>query len=338
MSTPTDLPLDELRALQARAYGRDADIHSDPAALARLHELEAMASAARAGSTAPAADAAPVLEAATRVETAAGDAPADIGAADGASRAGAPRAAVRQPPLPGEDGAGTDAAAGAHRATTASAEPAPGSDPPAPMAGAATPPGAVAGAGMRRGVSEAADADAGPAATDPGGDDAPTSDMSADAPVRPWWRRIPVLWAASVVAALLIGAGLSTWIQNIEEGGVAVLSEDAEAEWPDESFGVRPSGGRVFDDFHGLRVLSLRQSVVPGSSQTCLYILTPPDGFGAGSCAAGSYPASASLEVVQSSPDELRERFPLGTSLQFVLEGPNVRVYAREPSIVEPTP
>jgi hypothetical protein len=162
--------------------------------------------------------------------------------------------------------------------------------------------------------------------------------MSADAPVRPWWRRIPVLWAASVVAALLIGAGLSTWIQNIEEGGVAVLSEDAEAEWPDESFGVRPSGGRVFDDFHGLRVLSLRQSVVPGSSQTCLYILTPPDGFGAGSCAAGSYPASASLEVVQSSPDELRERFPLGTSLQFVLEGPNVRVYAREPSIVEPTP
>ena len=36
----TDQPDDELRALRERAYGRHADIHDDPAAMARLRELE----------------------------------------------------------------------------------------------------------------------------------------------------------------------------------------------------------------------------------------------------------------------------------------------------------
>lgn len=51
---------DELRMLRERAYGPSADIHDDPQALARLHELEAAeALAARAGAeTANAQDAA----------------------------------------------------------------------------------------------------------------------------------------------------------------------------------------------------------------------------------------------------------------------------------------
>jgi hypothetical protein len=219
------------------------------------------------------------------------------------------------------------------------------------MAGAAMTPGAgnrddvaegaAAGAGVPAAGSAAGVAGSGAAsaADSPvAGVDAPPSDASADAPTRPWWRRLPVLWAASVVAALIIGAGLSLWIQNLEAGRVAVLSEDSGAEWPDTFFGARPADARVFEDFHGLIVLSLSQSVAQGSAQTCLYILTPPDGFGAGSCAARSYPASASMEVVRSSPEALRDRFPLGTSLQFVLEGSTVQVYAREPSIVEQTP
>ncbi len=47
---------------------------------------------------------------------------------------------------------------------------------------------------------------------------------------------------------------------------------------------------------------------------------------------------TASLEVGPDSPDELIDRFPRGTALQFVLEGSSVQVYAREPSLVEPTP
>ncbi|HEY9307204.1 MAG TPA: hypothetical protein VIP82_05310 [Microbacterium sp.] len=319
MSTPTDLPLDELRALQARAYGRDADIQSDPAALARLHELEARASAARTGSTVPTADAAPAQPAAP------------------AAQEGLPETADRHQAVSGGDRVGTDAAAGVSGGITtrSSGEPAPGSDASAPVTGATTLPGA----GTPGDVAEPAGTGSGSAAAEPvAGVDTPTSEVSAQTPARPWWRRIPVLWAASVVAALLIGAGVSAWIQNLEEGRVAVLREDSDAEWPDMFFGARPADGLVFDGFHGLTVLSFPQSVAQGSAQTCLYILTPPDGFGAGSCAAGSYPASASMEVVSSSPEALRDRFPLGTSLQFVLEDSTVQVYAREPSIVEQTP
>ena len=50
----------ELHALRARAYGPDADIHSDSAALARLHELEALSAS---GSDATAEDAGRVGEA-----------------------------------------------------------------------------------------------------------------------------------------------------------------------------------------------------------------------------------------------------------------------------------
>ena len=46
MSTPDDPRLEELRALRTRAYGPHADIHEDAAALARLRELEAHATAA----------------------------------------------------------------------------------------------------------------------------------------------------------------------------------------------------------------------------------------------------------------------------------------------------
>src|SRR5688500_17890356 len=40
-----DHPVDELRMLRERAYGPDADIGLDPAALARLNELEGRAAA-----------------------------------------------------------------------------------------------------------------------------------------------------------------------------------------------------------------------------------------------------------------------------------------------------
>lgn len=64
---------DELRALRARAYGRDADIDGDPAAIARLRALEAQAAPAALVVTAPVrevpvvsvAPAPPVEEAAT---------------------------------------------------------------------------------------------------------------------------------------------------------------------------------------------------------------------------------------------------------------------------------
>jgi hypothetical protein len=69
-------------------------------------------------------------------------------------------------------------------------------------------------------------------------------------------------------------------------------------------------------------------------------VLTAADGtgFGAASCGAGSFPATASLSVGSLSPRDLRAEFPPGTALQFVLDDSMVHVYARAPGIVEPTP
>ncbi|WP_426322643.1 hypothetical protein [Microbacterium sp. E-13] len=296
MSTPTDPSLDELRALQRRAYGRDADIDDDPVAMARLRQLEAELSAARAPATESETagdeaepDAAPVGDADPRavVTPAAQDSPARDGARSPAD------SEVRVDPVAGGlagDGTSDD-------------------------------PGGGALEGRIDGTSD-----------DPGGGDA---DAVA---ARPWWRRrVPVLWVGSVVVALLLGVGLTLLVQWMEAGRIDVLQEDADARWPGEVFGSRPEGGRQFEEFHGLTVISFPQDLGTGSggTQMCLYVLTAPDGsgFGGGSCGAGAFPATASMFVDSTSPRELRDRFAEGTALQFVLEEASVHVYAREPGV-----
>jgi len=71
-----DVTLAELEGLRARAYGPDADIGADPAALARLRELEDASRAA----TAPVAPPLPVLsEPSAETGAAAVESPADAG-------------------------------------------------------------------------------------------------------------------------------------------------------------------------------------------------------------------------------------------------------------------
>ena len=307
MSTPTDSSQDELRALRERAYGPDADIHDDPVALARLQELQIQDQAARAAA-----------RAAVPSSRASGAAPADDDS-DGRATDAASR------------GESFDRGLGATASTSTLSVPGelrtPGTD-----ADPLTTPDRESGpAGT---PSAAAD----PAApTD--GEDAADPEESGEAVPRPWWRRrIPVLWAASVVAGVLVGVGLTLGTQAIEAGRIAVLQEDAAAEWPEEWFGSQ-QGGRVFDEFHGLTVLVFPQSIGFDDSQTCLYVVTDRGGgYGAGSCGAGSFPATASLEVGSLSPDELRDAFPDGTALQFVHEGSTVSVYTKAPSLIEPTP
>ncbi|MFK4838060.1 hypothetical protein ACI3KY_20225, partial [Microbacterium sp. ZW T2_14] len=158
-------------------------------------------------------------------------------------------------------------------------------------------------------------------------------------PRRPWWRRRRVLlWTASVVAGVLVGVGATLAIQAAGAGRIATLQVDAEAAWPDAFFGERPEDAQVFEEFYGLTVLVFSQTSREAGKQNCLYILVAEDSFGGGSCSSGSFAANASVQVLPRSPDELRERFPAGTSLGFVVDGSQVRVYAREPGILEPTP
>jgi hypothetical protein len=307
MSTPTEPPLDELRALRERAYGRDADIQDDPAALARLRELEAQVSSAT-----------PIVPAGSAAPAAVGDAAGGIDG-DGSGR------------LPDGDTT-TDAAALRSRVTAVDAAEgsAPALDPGPSPASSAT--------ASDSGESSAADTVASAAHDDPSLADGGLAERGT--PSRsPWWRRrTRLLWAASVVAGVLAGVGLTLAVQAAGAGRVATLTEDADGEWPNEFFGARPPDARVFDDFHGLTVLTFRQLVQPGSSQTCLYIVTAPNAFGGGTCGADAFGPTASLEVGPDSPEELNDRFPRGTALEFVLEDSKVHVYAREPSLVEPTP
>jgi hypothetical protein len=310
MSTPTDPPLDELRALRERAYGRDADIQDDPDALARLRELEAQASAAMP--SAAVGSATPAATDGVTPGAVAGDVAGRPPSADVTTDAAAPRSGTTT----------VGAAAGSAMAVDA---------------GSTVSSTAVAADGGLPSPAETA-------ATATGHDDPSIADAGAPAgngtpPRSPWWRRrTPLLWAASVAVGVLLGAGLTLAVQAAAAGRVATLNQDPDAEWPNQFFGDRPPDALVFDDFHGLTVLTFRQPAQPGSAQTCLYVVTAPDAFGAGTCAADAFSPTTSLEVGPDSPDALRERFPRGTALQFVLEGSNVQIYAREPRLVAPTP
>lgn len=304
MSTPTDSSRDELAELRKRAYGRDADILDDPAALARLRELEEQAAAASAANVAANA----------RVSTNGGS--PRRSASDDDEEVAEPQPLA----LPASEE--TDAAAAADPIT---------SDRDA-----------------HRSPAEALSADAPAGGTDAAGSgsdagDVVDSDTVEGAPARPWWRRTPVVWAASVVVAMLVGVGLTVLVQSMEAGRVGVLGVDPDADWPEEVWGGPTEDSLAFESFYGLSVLSQPQVTGDGTQGAvpCLIVFSGvgdnPSYLG-GACGAGPFPAQAALVVGRQAPSELRERFDEGTALQFVLDGEQVHVYAREPGIVEPAP
>ncbi|MFD4958109.1 hypothetical protein [Microbacterium sp. NPDC058389] len=277
MSTPTDPSRDdELRALRARAYGPDADIHADPAALARLQELEAQRRTATA----------PVL-----------DEPSPLALFE---ETGTDAVPVTTRPVDDRAPDELTPAARARAADTSDAPSAPEDDIPSPEPEPAQP-----------------------------------------EPARPWWRRRRAVWVGSLVIALLLGVGLTLSVQAITSGKVTTLAVDRDGEWPTQMFGERPPGALRFEDFHGLSVFGLGQGFGGGVDQVCISVQSASDGsgsLGAWGCGNVEFPAAASLTVIETAPRELRDAFPVGTSLQFVLDGDQVHVYAKSPGIRASTP
>lgn len=294
MSAIADDPGAELRALRERAYGPDADIHDDPVAMQRLRELEDGERARPAPAVAP-----------------------DVDAGRGRSddEEGAPRRVDRAVNTEGAGhAASSDTGGGSPDAADAASD-------RAAMAASAVPDSPDA--------SSAAGADAG---------DVPAGEgvaVPVPAATPPWWRRrMPLLWAGSLVVAALLGAAAALSMQAIWAGQVAVLSEDADRTWPEGFFNPPPEGGAMFEDFLGLTPVRVPQQMGPGTTlSTCLYVLLPPSNgmMGAG-CSAGTFPATAAILVTEQSPAEVLERFEPGTALQFVLDGSQVRVYAAAPA------
>ena len=159
-----------------------------------------------------------------------------------------------------------------------------------------------------------------------------------------WWtrRRIAAVGAFGLIAVIVAVAAISaafTYRLQADPREIAVLQVDPGVEWP-EMMGNRPEGSEIFEEFYGLRALV--QTQTPGFSavDACISVIRASvvtgrssySNFYLGSCGVGEFPATVSMVVNAVAPDELKERFPVGTSLQFTLRGDEVVVLSAPPS------
>ena len=176
------------------------------------------------------------------------------------------------------------------------------------------------------------DPGAGPALAAPGDrpDGEPTSGPRTSARRR---RRVGVLWAASLAAAVAGTAVLGSTLAAPPGREVAVVRLDPDLPLPEHMrdwFGGAETGSAPF---HGLTVVRLANdmSAFPDRGRTCLSIQPARAAMGTtegGGCSAGRFGASAQLVVNFGAPEELREVYPVGTALLFDLRGDSVHVRA----------
>ncbi|MBP2457087.1 hypothetical protein ABID70_002613 [Clavibacter michiganensis] len=191
-------------------------------------------------------------------------------------------------------------------------------------AGAPVAPSAAAPADAAR---DADDAD-GRTATE-GDSDGPDADADAPA-VRPSAprRRTAILWAASVLVAVGATVALTSGVVSMTGREVGTVALDPDRPVPDRWDDWYQDAATGVGEFHGLTVIGLEN---PEDDQACVTVVAPRFARGAnpiGGCAAGSFPARGVLTVTGDMPAELRDEFPEGTALEFVLEGGSVRVTA----------
>jgi hypothetical protein len=176
-------------------------------------------------------------------------------------------------------------------------------------------------------------------ATDDPPADAPRHTPHDDAPRRRRARirpRLAAAWAASLVLAAVASAGATAWWLGDERGTVGVLALEPPPVPDNATYLSVDTGsiapGSLFAAFHGISVARIPlPDAATGVEETCL-VAGPAaqDGAVAGTpgCATGAVPARTALVVTADQPQELRDAFPLGTTLSFELEedGATVRV------------
>lgn len=303
---------EELARLRARAYGPDADIGGDPAALARLDELEDQDRRQR--STVPDASLSRSASASTTavpVDPRSSE-PSDPRASADGERGGD----ETDPAFPAVD---ADAAEGARVDGTLDA-------------------------GDARGDADALDA-GGARGSEP---EASTSSFFR----RLLRRRPPVrsqrslwLWAGTVAvvaavasAATAVGTTFAPVSRSAGVAQVDTLQIDPSFV-PPPLFWPTPDGVTGYRDFFGMTaVVGSLRVYSDDSENTCLYLVPSEDiadtdssyrgGQVYGGCGAGVFAPTAQLVVSDDQPAALRERFPVGTSLQFVLDGERIGVFS----------
>ncbi|WP_435080796.1 hypothetical protein [Clavibacter michiganensis] len=148
--------------------------------------------------------------------------------------------------------------------------------------------------------------------------------------------RLAAAWAASLVIVAVAAAGGTAWWLGDERGTVAMLALEPPPVPDNATYLSVDTGsiapGSLFAPFHGISVGRVpRVESRTGAEVVCLVAgAAKQDGSveGPEGCATGAVPARTALVVTADQPQELRDAFPLGTTLTFELEddGETVRV------------
>jgi hypothetical protein len=181
----------------------------------------------------------------------------------------------------------------------------------------------------------------------------PVDEDAADAtehsqPRRTRRPRPAVTWAASLVGALAIGAGITAGVMGAaaDTGDIRqVATLNAEDDFQVPMF-MDPEASSVqgFEDFHGMVVMVSDQKWLGPGTDQCLVITAGGDisyqsqafqGRLFVGCGAGDFPASAQFTVSPGLPGDLIARYPIGTPLQFVYDGSRVGVFVGQETSVE---
>lgn len=201
---------------------------------------------------------------------------------------------------------------------------------------------------VRTGSSEPEDD---PTRADTEGED----DEEATIPERP--SRRPVvhrprtlwLWAGSLAAVAAVASAASvaaaTFVPVARTAGVAQV----ETLLPDPSvqtdslspLGIDPSEVEGYADFLGLTTFAGSTQIdSAGNRAECLFLIETADapwteddgtfqgGFRYGGCGAGAFPATVEFVVTPELPEAFRQRFPVGSAVQFVRDGDRIGVFS----------
>jgi len=105
-------------------------------------------------------------------------------------------------------------------------------------------------------------------------------------------------------------------------------------------FGQRTGAERGYQDYYGVAAFTGRAPTdATDNRNPCLYLLDADEvdtddtrgfrgNFVYGGCGAGVFPATVQFVVADGMPDAFIQRFPIGTSVQFVFDGENVGVFS----------
>lgn len=190
-------------------------------------------------------------------------------------------------------------------------------------------------------ATTAAAAEAGASGDDNAGED------RAD---RPAWY-LPAVWGATVVAGAVIASTVTYGLVSLSpfrtDDGAALVTTLApvEVDWPEgiqfsDPAGPDPLSFR-FDDvviqtypvqmgYGGLVDLTTGTCMV-GLSEASLDSENPWSDWSVSGCGAGRFSPSAAFIVDSTTPRGVRDRFPLGTSVQFVLKDDTLGVFTLPP-------